>query len=148
MGGPTAGARCSGAVDAPEPQLRQVVPVTVLPLCPRRQFDRRKNLLTRLQKHHVESSASAARRVGCSLGRALRHREGGPSQPPGFSLDAMHIVMVMAYDQNTNNKRITGSSWLAVIMNKFSKRHPFRTAASWGGFFDGSNAPTATQDAR
>eukprot|EP00439_Symbiodinium_sp_Y106_P034526 s5704_g4.t1 len=63
-----------------------------------------------------------------------------------LSLDAMHIVIV--YDQNTNNKRTTGSKWLSVIMNKFRKAHPTRTAASWGAFFDGSQVPTATPDVR
>ena len=58
----------------------------------------------------------------------------------------MHIVMI--YDQNTNNKRTTGSKWLSVIMNKFRKVQPTRTAASWGAFFDGSQAPTATPDVR
>ena len=63
-----------------------------------------------------------------------------------LSLDAMHIVMI--YDQNTNNKRTTGSKWLSVIMNKFRKVQPTRTAASWGAFFDGSQVPTATPDVR
>ncbi|CAE7582461.1 unnamed protein product [Symbiodinium sp. CCMP2592] len=63
-----------------------------------------------------------------------------------LSLDAMHIVMV--YDQNMNNRRTAGSRWLAVIMNKFRKRHSSRTQASWGEFYSGGTLGSAPQDVR
>ena len=63
-----------------------------------------------------------------------------------LSLDAMHIVMV--YDQNMNNRRTTGSKWLAVIMNKFRKRHSSRTQASFGEFYNGGPLGSAPQDVK
>ena len=58
----------------------------------------------------------------------------------------MHIVMV--YDQNMNNRRTAGSKWLAVIMNKFRKRHSSRTQASFGEFYNGCTLGSAPQDVR
>ncbi|CAE7784270.1 unnamed protein product, partial [Symbiodinium necroappetens] len=63
-----------------------------------------------------------------------------------LSLDAMHIVMV--YDQNMNNRRTAGSKWLAVIMNKFRKRHSSRTQASFGEFYNGGTLGSAPQDVK
>ena len=56
-------------------------------------------------------------------------------QLESIALDAMHIIMV--YQQNMSNKKTHGSRWLAVIMDKFRKRDPARTAASWGPFYTG-----------
>lgn len=63
-----------------------------------------------------------------------------------LALDAMHIVMV--YDQNMNNRRSTGGKWLAVIMNKFRRRHPTRTQTSWGAFYTGARPGPDAQDVR
>ena len=56
-----------------------------------------------------------------------------------ISLDAMHIVMV--YEQNMNSKKTSGSRWLAMIMDKFRKRDPKRSADSWGPFYEGQVLP-------
>ena len=66
--------------------------------------------------------------------------------PCSVSLDAMHIVMV--YQQNMNNKKTQGSRWLAVLMDKLRKRHPVRTAASWGPFHTGQVLPSSSADVR
>ena len=62
------------------------------------------------------------------------------------ALDAMRIVMV--YEQNMNNKKTQGSRWLSVIMDKFRKRDPTGSAASWGPFYTGENLPRGSADVR
>ncbi|CAE7786382.1 unnamed protein product [Symbiodinium microadriaticum] len=61
-----------------------------------------------------------------------------------ISLDAMHIVMV--YEQNMNNKKTSG--WLAMIIDKFRKRDPKRSADSWGPFYEGQVLPQPSANVR
>ena len=63
-----------------------------------------------------------------------------------LSLDAMHIVMV--YEQNMNNKKTSGSKWLAMIMDKFRKRDPKRSASSWGPVYEGQILPQPSASVR
>ena len=63
-----------------------------------------------------------------------------------IAVDAMHIVMV--YHQNMNNKKTHGSRWPALIMDKFRKRDPVRTAASWGAWYTGQALHTSSADVR
>ena len=63
-----------------------------------------------------------------------------------LSLDAMHIVMV--YEQNMNNKKTSGSKWLAAIMDKFRKRDPKRSASSWVSVYEGQILPQPSASVR
>ena len=92
----------------------------------------------RAQVVHVASDAPSA--------EMFRVLKGVLPNLCSISLDAMHIVMV--YQQNMNNKKTQGSRWLALLMDKFRKRHPVRTAASWGPFYTGQVLPSSSADVR
>ena len=92
----------------------------------------------RSQVLHVASDAPSAEMFQV-LSKVLPHLK-------SIALDAMHIVMV--YQQNMNNRKTHGSRWLALIMDKFRKRDPVRTAASWGAWYTGQALHASSADVR
>ena len=47
-----------------------------------------------------------------------------------------------------NNKKTSGSKWLAMIMDKFRKRDPKRSASSWGPVYEGQILPQPSASVR
>ncbi|CAE7525164.1 unnamed protein product [Symbiodinium natans] len=95
-------------------------------------------LQQRSQVLHVASDSPSA--------EMFRVLQGVLPRLASIALDAMHIVMV--YQQNMNNKKTQGSRWLAVLMDKFRKRDPVRSAASWGRLYTGDSLPPSRADVR